>query len=300
VRAWILALRAHFLTATAAPVLVGAAAAFCAAGSFRPWLFLLALAGALLVHLGANMANDYYDWRSETDARNASANTYSGGSRVIQDGLIPARHILAAAAACTAAGALAGLYLAWHLRSLTLLAIGVVGVFFAWFYTGAPLRLGYRGLAEVLNGLSFGPLIVLGMSVVMTGRISLLAVLASLPPGALLAAVLVVNEFPDYESDRAAGKRTVVVIAGQEKAVGVFTALVALPFLWVAALAAAGIFPPWTLLSLASAPLGVRALLLASRHRRDPRLIVGANMSTFFLHLSFSLLFALGLFLGRP
>lgn len=158
-KAWFTALRAHFLTATVAPVLVGTAAAWFAAGSFSLTAFLLALLGCVLIHLGANMSNDYFDYRSETDALNQSSSAYSGGSRVIQNGLLSARQILAAAISCLAAGSLIGLWLVVTQRNLPLLAIGVLGVFCAYFYTGAPLRLGYKGLAEVLNGLSFGPLV---------------------------------------------------------------------------------------------------------------------------------------------
>ena len=297
-RAWFTALRAHFLTATAAPLLVGTAVAWFAARSFDLVNFLLACAGGILIHLGANMSNDYFDFASETDAKNASGSAYSGGSRVIQQGLIPARHILIAAIACFAAGALIGILLVVKLRSIPLLAIGLLGVFCAYFYTGTPLRLGYRGLAEVLNGVSFGPIIALGAYAVQAPLWSTTAFLASIPPGVLLALVLMINEFPDFDSDRAVGKKTIVVLLGRRKALTVYHAAMLIPFLWVPAFVIAGIFPAWTLLSLLSLPLAWSAFRVSRKHFMDNTKIVAANMNTFLLHLAFNLLLALGFFLG--
>lgn len=297
-QAWIKALRAHFLTATVAPVLVGTAAAWYAAGSFDLASFILALVGCALIHLGANMSNDYFDYRSETDALNASASAFSGGSRVIQDGLLSARQILTAAIACLSAGSLIGIWLVVTQRNIPLLVIGVLGVFCAYFYTGTPLRLGYKGFAEVLNGVSFGPLVAMGAYAVQAPLWSTTAFLASFPPGILLAVLLMINEFPDHDADKAVGKKTIVVLLGKQRALLVYQAAMFFPFLWVAAFVIAGIFPAWALLSLLSAPLAVRAFAISRAHYDDDRKIVAANRDTFLLHLAFNLLFALGLFLG--
>jgi 1,4-dihydroxy-2-naphthoate octaprenyltransferase len=296
---WFRALRAHFLTATVAPVLVGTAAAWNETGRFDPGLFALAFVGAVLIHLGANMANDYFDYRSETDDRNLSSNAYSGGSRVIQEGLIPARFILNAAIGCFVAGSLIGFFLVWRLQSLLLLCLGLTGVFLAYFYTGSPIRLAYRGFAEIANGLSFGPILALGAAVVQTGRISPLTALASVPPGLLLASVLMINEFPDYASDLAVGKKTVVVLAGKRRALSVYHATLLLAMLWVPAFAVFGELPPWTLLCLASAPLALRATTVSRRYYDDPAKIVAANGATFLLHAAFNLLFSIGFVLAR-
>jgi 1,4-dihydroxy-2-naphthoate polyprenyltransferase len=297
-KAWFTALRAHFLTATVAPVLVGTAAAWFAAGSFSLSAFVLALLGCILIHLGANMSNDYFDSQSETDAKNLSASAYSGGSRVIQEGLLSARQILAAAITCIVLGSLIGMWLVVTQHNLPLVVIGVIGVFCAWFYTAAPLRLGYKGLAEVLNGVSFGPLVAMGAFAVQAPLWSTTAFVASVPPGILLAAVLMINEFPDHDADKAVGKRTIVVLLGKPRAVLVFQGAILFAFLWVVVFVIAGVFPPWALFTLLSAPLAVRAFLISRRHYSDDRRLAAANMSTFFLHLAFNLLLALGLMLG--
>jgi 1,4-dihydroxy-2-naphthoate polyprenyltransferase len=297
-RIWFKALRAHFLTATVAPVLVGTAAAWYSAGTFNPVSFVLALVGCALIHLGANMSNDYFDYRSETDALNASASAFSGGSRVIQEGLLTARQILTAAIACFTIGSLIGIGLVVTQRNIPLLAIGLLGVFCAYFYTGTPLRLGYKGFAEILNGVSFGPIVAMGAYAVQAPLWSTPAFLASFPPGVLLAALLMINEFPDHDADKAVGKKTIVVLLGKRKALHVYHASMLFSFLWVTAFVIAGVFPVWALLALLSAPLAVRAFMVSRKNYGDDRKIVAANRDTFLLHLAFNILFALGLFLG--
>jgi 1,4-dihydroxy-2-naphthoate octaprenyltransferase len=295
---WFTALRAHFLTATAAPILVGTAAAWYTAGRFDVVSFSLAFAGGILIHLGANLSNDYFDWKSETDDLNVNSSAYSGGSRVIQNGLIPARQILAASIACLAAGSLIGMWFVIELGSIPLLLLGAAGVFCAYAYTGVPFKLGYKGYGELLNGLCFGPIMALGAYVVQAPLWSTPAFLASVPPGLLLAAVLMINEFPDYEADRTVGKRTFVVILGKRAALAVYQAALIVPFLWVGLFVIVRVFPAWALLSWLGAPFALKALQVSRAHYQDGAKIVGANMATFFLHLSFNLLLALGLFLG--
>jgi 1,4-dihydroxy-2-naphthoate octaprenyltransferase len=296
---WLKALRAHFLPATIAPVLIGTSVAWYETGSFDLPLFLIALLGGIMIHLGANLGNDYFDARSETDSLNVDRNALSGGSRVIQDGLIPAGKILAAALSCFAVGSLIGLYLVWRLQSLTLLALGAIGVFCAYFYTGTPLRLGYRGFAETLNGLSFGPILTLGAYLVQTRTFSVPAAFASIPPGMVLASLLMINEFPDYDSDGSVGKRTIVVMLGKRKALTVYHAAMFFPFLWVPACVLAGLFPVWTLVFLASFPFAARAFVHSRRNYQDSAKLVTANISTLLLHMSFNLLLAAGFLLAR-
>jgi 1,4-dihydroxy-2-naphthoate octaprenyltransferase len=296
---WIKALRAHFLPATIAPVLIGTAVAWYETARFDAVIFFLALIGGIFIHLGANLSNDYFDSRSEADALNVDRNVLSGGSRVIQDGLIPPAHILAAALSFLAAGALIGIYLVFRLHSLMLLGIGVLGVFCAYFYTADPLRLGYKGLAELLNGVSFGPIITIGAYVVQSGTVSAAAAAASVPPGVLLATLLMINEFPDYDSDLSVGKRTIVVNLGKKRALGVYYASMFFPFAWVPVFVIAGIFPAWTLLSLASLPFAARAFASSARNYADSAKLVTANVSTLFLHLFFNLLLAAGFLIPR-
>ena len=152
--------RLPFVIATILPVTIGAAVAF-RAGHFDLTLFALTLAGALLLHLGVNTANDYFDSRLGADDINTTPTPYSGGSHVIQYGLLPGTTVLSLSTSAYLAGSLIGLYLALT-RGLPVLLIGLVGLVVSWGYTAPPLKLAYRGLGELAVGLGFGPLLVLG------------------------------------------------------------------------------------------------------------------------------------------
>jgi 1,4-dihydroxy-2-naphthoate octaprenyltransferase len=128
--------------------------------------------------------------------------------------------------------------------------------------------------------------------------LTITAALASIPPGIHLATLLLVNEFPDYEADMAAGKRTAVVNLGKPGAAILYHVIVFFPFPWVAAFVIAGIFPIWTLISLVTLPLAIRAAAVVRRHVRDGSPILAANKDTFLLHLAFNVLLAVGFFLG--
>ena len=209
------ATRLPFLSATLVPILLGIAVA-AAAGSFDPPSALLTIVGGCAVQLGLNVANDVFDTQSGADDFNVNPTPYSGGSRVIQYGLVSFRAMALLAAALVAAGAAIGLVLLAARGSAALLLIGLVGLVVGIAYTAPPLRLAYHGLGELAVGFGFGPLMLLGAYVVQTGgAISASAVWASLPVAILVALILYVNEIPDRPADAAAGKRTLPVRFGR-------------------------------------------------------------------------------------
>ena len=219
---WFRELRAKFFAASVMPVFIGAAAAFAATGSFHLGVFLLTVLGMLLLHAGANVSNDYFDHVSGNDTANPKNSPFSGGSRVIQEGLLSPRAVLTAALVFFALGAAVGLLLAWMSQSLFILALVLVGLFTGYFYTAPPLRLGYSPLGALANGLCFGPLPVFGAYFLQTGRLDGVIVMPGLLCGILLFLVLLVNGFPDEIADRHAHKRTIVVTLGARAAALVF------------------------------------------------------------------------------
>ncbi len=294
--------RAPFLTATLVPVLLAAAYVSRLAGPF-PWgRFGLALAGALLLHLAANVLNDYFDWTSGTDQGNTEYFLpFSGGSRSVELGLATPRSLaLLGTAALVAAGA-CGAALA-VVSTWKLLLIGAVGAFSAVFYTAPPLRLAARkGLGELFVGLNFGPLVVAGVLCALTGRLDGEVVRASLwlglPAGLLTAAILWINEFPDAPSDARAGKNHLVVVLGKRRARWGYVALLVAATLVLVAGVVTGALPKLALLGLVALPLGVKAtrVLLA---QFESRALVQANAATVQLQLAAGLLMALGVWLG--
>jgi len=279
IKLWIVALRAPFLAASAAPVLVGTAAAFWAERVFDPVRFALAIVGVGALHLGANLANDYFDHLSGCDAANRDPTPFSGGSRVIQDGLIAPGTILAAAIACFAAGAALGLVLNAMVPGNGVLYIGIAGLAGGLVYSAAPARLSYRGLGEVVLFLLFGPLPVAGAYLGQTGRLPALPFAVSVPCGLLVLAILLVNEVLDARWDREAGKLTIVARLGARRGYLVYLAAYLGAYLWLAGGLVAGIYNPGAALAFLPAVLSARGLL-PRRALADRAALINASRLT--------------------
>lgn len=246
----LLATRPQFLPAIAAPVCLGAAVAWHFYGTFSPLLFALTLFAALCYHAGMNVLNDYYDSRNGADELNRSPLTpFAGGSRFIQKGLLTQKETFLLGAALVVAGSAAGLYLAWASTPL-LLAVGLIGLLSGYFYSAPPLFLAGRGLGEATVGANFGLLTVVGACMVQTKGVSMEAAVSSLPLSFLIAALLIVNEFPDLASDALSGKRNLVVRLGKKGGGFLLLAVVLSAFLGVIAAFAAGMMPALSLVAL--------------------------------------------------
>ena len=286
--------RAPFFTAVIVPTLLGGAVAW--RDGYMHWgYFLLTLLGAICVQAGFDTSNDYFDHTAGTDDINVELTPFSGGSRVIQDGILTARQVLAISLAFYAVGSAIGIYLA-VLRGPTVLWLGLIGVFLAFFHNAPPIRL-YNiapGVGEVAVGVGCGPLVVLGAYYVQAQRLTVEALLASIPIGLLIAAVLYINEFPDTVADRAAGKKTVPVMVGRQRAAYGYIAMVLASYAVIVLGVALDILPRATLLSLLALPLALRAIQGARRfHSNTPKLIPIMAM-TVQAHLATGVLLCVG------
>lgn len=249
-----LATRLPFLTATIIPVLLGIAVAG-RAGYWNPWLAVLTLIGACVIHIGLNVANDFFDTLSGADDANVNPTQYSGGSRVVQHGLVTIRQMGALSLAAYLAGIGIGVCLVFVRGSVELFAIGVAGVLLSVFYTAPPLRLVHRGLGEVTTALGFGPIMVLGAYVVQADRLAWEPALASIPVAILIALVLYVNEIPDRAADATVGKRTLPARLSRNVITTGFLVAALAAFATIAVLAVPGVIPRPTVLALLALPL---------------------------------------------
>ena len=297
---WIKAIRAPFFTATIVPVLVGTAIALYY-GSFDPGLFLLTVIGVILLHTGTNLANDYFDHLSRDDWVNVNLTPFSGGSRMIQEDLIPPRKILAASFLSFGLAALVGLYLEYVTPGYWILLFGLIGALSGYFYTATPLKFGYRGFGEILVGLNFGPLVVIGAYYVQAQSfLHLSEVLwASFPVMLLITAVLYINEFPDYAADQSVGKRTLVVLLGKERAITLYFALIGLTYLSVLLGVVFKVFPWPVIIAMLTLPMAAKAVLVARRYYAETQRLLPANALTITTHLATGILLAGGYLLGK-
>jgi 1,4-dihydroxy-2-naphthoate octaprenyltransferase len=287
---WYRELRPSFLTASLVPLLLGGAVAFSQLGGTLHWgYFALTLLAGLLIHAGTNVINDYFDHKSGNDEINRGfVRPFSGGSRFIQLGLLTPMEVLGLSLFCFLASAGIGLYLAWA-RGPLVLVLGMVGVLSGFFYTGRPFYWARRGVGELLVGLNFGPLMALGAYYVQTQSVSWSPVIAAIPVGLLIAAVLFINEFPDYAADKAVGKNTWVVRLGLRRAVVPFAIVMVAANLAVIAGVVLDHLPLTALLALVSLPGSVIAIRYAATYYGQSFDLAPANALTITGHLAVGL-----------
>lgn len=279
-----LATRLPFLTATIVPILLGALIAR-SQGFSNWWFTVLALLGGSAIHLGLNIANDVSDATSGADEANVNPTMFSGGSRVIQYGLVSLRAMRLASAACYGTGIAIGLFL-FAQTGPELLWIGAAGLFLSLAYTAPPFRLVHRGLGEACVALGFGPIMVLGSYFVVAERLSWEAFYASLPVAILIMLVLYVNQIPDRRADAKAGKRTIVVRLPREAIITGYVASVIVAFGLVAAGAPTGVLPVWTLVALLAAPLALQVYRGISSYYESPYELMGPMGKNVALHFA--------------
>ena len=211
---YLLATRPAFLAASLVPCLIGMASAGYQGADLHWGYAILTVIGAVLVHAGINVLNDYYDALSGTDAINKDRLfPFTGGSRFIQNGLFSPRHTAQYGAVLLSLGAVIGSWLALA-SGPGLWLIGLAGVFIGWAYSAPPLSLVSRGLGELSVALGFGVLIPMGADYVQRGAFSWFPLIAALPYALLVTNLLYINQFPDWRADKAAGKHHWVVRLG--------------------------------------------------------------------------------------
>jgi 1,4-dihydroxy-2-naphthoate octaprenyltransferase len=284
-----MAARPRTLPAAVAPVLVGTALAGTE-GTFRPLSFVAAMLGAVFIQIGTNLSNDYSDAR-----RGADTEDRLGPVRVTAGGLVPPRQVLVATYVAFGLAVLAGAYLiataGWEL-----LLVGAASILAGVLYTGGPRPYGYEGLGEVFVFLFFGLVAVTGSYFAQVEDLTWEAFVLAVPVGLLAAAILVVNNVRDLETDRRAGKRTLAVRLGRQRArtlyaVMVFGAFVCAPLPW---LLGSDELSAWLLLALAALPLAVPVVRVV-RTRSDGPSLNGALARTGILQLSFCALLSAGI-----
>jgi 1,4-dihydroxy-2-naphthoate octaprenyltransferase len=259
-QAWVLAARPKTLPAALSPVIVGAALAIADA-RFDLLPALSAALGALLLQILSNFANDYSDF-----FRGADTPDRLGPVRVTAAGIISPAQMRWGIAVVIALSALNGLYLVW-VGGWPILALGVAAILAALAYTGGPFPFGYYGLGELFVFLFFGLAAVCGTYFVQAHTLTAAALVAAAGVGALVTAILVVNNYRDLDTDRRAGKRTLAVRLGRKGTQVEYAALIGLAYAVPLLLWLAFGYSFLTLLAWLTAPLAlrlVRALVTAT------------------------------------
>lgn len=274
--------RAPFLSAVLLPAAVGAAAAYRLTGAISPLKTALVLLTAALIHLGANLLNDWFDFKMGADKGNPHRTPFSGGSADIAEEKTCPEILLVYTAVCFALAAAGGITLMvlagdeWPVLAI----IGAAGALLGIAYTAPPFKLSWRGLGEIAVFMAFGPLPVMAAMYVLAGEMSPLAWCSALPMGLLVTAIIWMNEFPDYDSDRQAGKRTLIVRLGPALARYVYHALMIAAFLFMLFMRRNGMVSGWIWISGIALLMAARAAVILHRSFDQPARLVPAQALT--------------------
>lgn len=291
VRIWLMAARPRTLPAAIAPVLVGTALAGFG-HVFHPLRFLAALLGAIFIQVGTNLSNDYSDAR-----RGADTDDRLGPVRVTAGGLVPPKQVLVATYVSFGLAVLAGVYLV-VVAGWLLLVIGAASILAGVLYTGGPRPYGYEGLGELFVFLFFGVVAVAGSYFVQVKHLHWEAFALAVPVGLLAAAILVVNNIRDIDSDRRASKRTLAVKLGRSRTRWMFAGVVYGAFLLAPITWIFGPVKPWVMLTWLALPLATALVRIVRNHTDGPSLN-GALARSGMLQLAFCVLLSAGLLLSR-
>jgi 1,4-dihydroxy-2-naphthoate octaprenyltransferase len=285
VRIWVMAARLRTLPAAVAPVLVGTALAGTE-DRFRVGAFIAALLGAIFIQVGTNLSNDYSDAR-----RGADTEDRLGPVRVTAGGLVPPRQVLMATYITFGLAVLCGAYLVYVAGPL-LLAIGAASILAGVLYTGGPRPYGYEGLGEVFVFLFFGIVAVTGSYFVQQETLEWEAFALAVPVGLRAAAILVVTNVRDIDTDRRAGKRTLAVRLGRPRTRMLYSVMLLVAD--VALIPVALALSAWVLLPILTVPLAARLARTVRAHVDGPTLNA-ALARTGMLQLAFCVLLSAGI-----
>ena len=227
VKLWIKGARVRTLPLAVAPVLIGAGTAQLA-GKLDLGLVLLAAAVALLLQIGVNYSNDYSDGIRGTDEFRVGPARLTGG------GFVEPNKVRNAAFASFVLAAVAGLAISLLTSQWWIIALGLVCIVVAWFYTGGKKPYGYSGLGEVVVFIFFGLVATIGTDYIQTLEVNLLSVVGGIAAGCFATAVLLINNVRDLETDRLSGKKSLSTIIGKRASLVLFVVLTWVPFSTVA------------------------------------------------------------------
>ncbi len=285
---WIMAARPKTLFAAFAPVIVGASLAV-AEQRFDAVSSVVALLCSILIQVATNYTNDLYDHLKGADTKERV-----GPKRALNEGWVSVDQMKTAIYLTFGTAFLMGLYLV-YVGGPFILLIGVLSIIAGFMYTGGPFPLAYNGLGDLFVFLFFGFVGTIGTYFINTGEVSSQALLASIPVGALVTNILVVNNYRDFDQDRKAGKRTLAVMFGKNFALGEYLILLGSSFAVPLIMFVYYDLNAWVFLPYLTLPFAYKLIvMLLNRHGSElnPALELTARLSAIY-----GVLFSVGLVL---
>jgi len=291
-KTWFVETRPHFLPLSVVLIFLGTCIAWYD-GAFHLGYALLAFIGLLLAHISVNVLNDYFDYQSGIDLE-TKRTPFSGGSGILPAGLLKPRQVLWFGLVSFLLAVPIGIYFV-IVRGWLLLPLLLIATVCILLYTPFILKLRWP---EWAPGLGMGTLPVLGAYFVQTTAYTLPAIVASIPSGILVHNLLLLNEFPDTEADKKAGRKTLPVTLGKKKAGIVYSVTTVVVYLWIIGGVIAGLMPVFSLIALLTIPLAIKAIQGTLKHQEMARL-VPAMANNVLVVLLTQFLLAIGYILAR-
>jgi len=287
-------MRVPFLILTPACVLLGVGAASWSSGEISILYLLLTFIGAVSAHISVNALNEYFDFRSGLDSM-TERTPFSGGS-----GTLPGRPEMARSALNTglitlSVTGLIGLYFL-YIRGLSLLPVGILGLIIISTYTIWIIR--YPILCLIAPGLGFGPLMVMGTHLVLTGEYSWTGFVASLVPFFLVSDLLLLNQFPDVEADQSVGRRHLPIVVGKQTSSLLYGAFLLSAYLSIVLGVCLEYLPKFTLLGLATIVIALPTSVGVFRYAEDVKKLMPYMGLNVIINIATPLLVAAGFFVG--
>ncbi len=285
-------IRLNFLLLTPITIFVGMAAAIYDGYSFKLIDTLIALSGALLAHISVNSLNNYFDYRSGIDAKTPKT-PFSGGIRALVEGRAEPHTALFVGSMASALTLLIAIY--FLIEIPLVFFIGLVGLALIILYT--PLLSKVPFTSEPSAGIGFG-LMVLGMYAVEAGTITGSAWPSFIIVSILVGLLLFINEFPDADIDKEAGRRHTVMMLGKESASKVYAASVVINYALIGLFSLTDLLPKACLISLISLPFGYRATKEALKSKSEVPNIIPAMANNLLMVLTTITALGVGLLTG--
>ncbi len=289
---WFLETRPQFLLLSVVLAFLGTCIAWYD-GYFHLGYALLAFIGLLLTHISIDVLNDYFDYRSGID-REVTRTPFSGGSGIRPAGLLTPRQVFWFGLGSFLLAVPIGIYFVisrgWLLLPLLLIAAACI-----FLYTPFILK---TKSPEWAAGLGLGTLPILGVYFVQTGAYTVPAIIVSIFSGILVYNLLLLNEFPDVEADKKAGRKTLPITMGKAKAGIVYSVMTIIVYLWIIGGVVAGMMPPFSLIALLTLPLAIKAIQGVLKPQ-DMGKLVPAMANNVMVVLLTQLLLGIGYILAR-